>query len=394
VTQGAASNREAIVATERWFIKRGLPHFIADYSPTEDVLTRAVPLLTLIFLFEVANAPSREFPLWLSVVAVVTGFAILLGAWMLANRIRGRPLLARPDSVGAFEVAVFVFVPPALPLLFGGQWRSALATAGGNAGLLVVIYLGTSYGVVPMTRWAAARTGRELEEVVSLLVRALPLLILFITFIFLQNEAWQITSDLHGAFYWIVLALFVVIGVGFSTIRLPREIRVLSNFESWDEAVSRVDGTPAAALARAEAAAEHVDPPPLTRRQWVNVALVVLFSQFLQVALVSVMVFLFLFVFGVLVVTEPVARGFVDHAPHVLASLDLWGRDLVVTEELLRVTGFLTVFSGLYFAVTALTDETYRREFIGEILDEMRRSLAVRTVYLAARKHGATAPAG
>jgi hypothetical protein len=394
VTQGAASNREAIVATERWFIKRGLPHFIADYSPTEDVLTRAVPLLTLIFLFEVANAPSREFPLWLSVVAVVTGFAILLGAWMLANRIRGRPLLARPDSVGAFEVAVFVFVPPALPLLFGGQWRSALATAGGNAGLLVVIYLGTSYGVVPMTRWAAARTGRELEEVVSLLVRALPLLILFITFIFLQNEAWQITSDLHGAFYWIVLALFVVIGVGFSTIRLPREIRVLSNFESWDEAVSRVDVTPAAALARAEAAAEHVDPPPLTRRQWVNVALVVLFSQFLQVALVSVMVFLFLFVFGVLVVTEPVARGFVDHAPHVLASLDLWGRDLVVTEELLRVTGFLTVFSGLYFAVTALTDETYRREFIGEILDEMRRSLAVRTVYLAARKHGATAPAG
>jgi hypothetical protein len=394
VTQGAASNREAIVATERWFLKRGLPHFIADYSPTEDVLTRAVPLLTLIFLFEVANAPSREFPLWLSVVAVVTGFAILLGAWMLANRIRGRPLLARPDSVGAFEVAVFVFVPPALPLLFGGQWRSALATAGGNAGLLVVIYLGTSYGVVPMTRWAAARTGRELEEVVSLLVRALPLLILFITFIFLQNEAWQITSDLHGAFYWIVLALFVVIGVGFSTIRLPREIRVLSNFESWDEAVSRVDVTPAAALARAEAAAEHVDPPPLTRRQWVNVALVVLFSQFLQVALVSVMVFLFLFVFGVLVVTEPVARGFVDHAPHVLASLDLWGRDLVVTEELLRVTGFLTVFSGLYFAVTALTDETYRREFIGEILDEMRRSLAVRTVYLAARKHGATAPAG
>jgi hypothetical protein len=395
VTQGAAtSDREAIVTTERWFLKRGLPHFIADYSPTEDVLTRAVPLLTLIFLFEVANAPSREFPLWLSVVAVVTGFAILLGAWMLANRIRGRPLFARPDSVGAFEVAVFVFVPPALPLLFGGQWRSALATAGGNAGLLVVIYLGTSYGVVPMTRWAAARTGRELEEVVSLLVRALPLLILFITFIFLQNEAWQITSDLHGAFYWIVLALFVVIGVGFSTIRLPSEIRVLSNFESWDEAVSRVEGTPAAALARAEAAEAHVDPPPLTRRQWVNVALVVLFSQFLQVALVSVMVFLFLFVFGVLVVTEPVARGFVDHAPHVLASLDLWGRDLVVTEELLRVTGFLTVFSGLYFAVTALTDETYRREFIGEILDEMRRSLAVRTVYLAARKHGATAPAG
>lgn len=384
----------AILDTERWFLKRGLPHFIADYSPTEDVLTRAVPLLTLIFLFEVANAPSRDYPLWLSVVAVVAGFAILLGAWMLANRIRGRPLLARPDSIGAFEVAVFVLAPPALPIIFGGQWRSALFTAIGNAGLLVVIYLGTSYGVVPMTRWAGARTARELEQVISLLVRALPLLILFITFIFLQNEAWQITGSLHGPFYWLVLGLFVLIGVGFSTIRLPNEIRVLSRFESWDDAIQRVEGTPAAELRRELPAVEDVDPPPLTRRQWVNVALVVLYSQFLQVLLVSAMVFVFLFVFGVLVVTEPVARGFIDHTPHVLATFDLWDRELVITEELLRVTGFLTVFSGLYFAVTALTDQTYRSEFIGEILEEMRRSLAVRTVYLAARKHRATAPAG
>jgi hypothetical protein len=122
----------------------------------------------------------------------------------------------------------------------------------------------------------------------------------------------------------------------------------------------------------------------LSKRQWGNVALVFLFSQGLQVLLVSAMVFVFLFVFGVLVVTEPVARGFVDAQPNVLASFELWGRDLVITEELLRVTGFLTVFAGLYFSVTAVTDESYRREFIGEILEEMRRSLAVRAVYLAA----------
>ncbi len=70
----------ATTETERWFLKRGLPHFIADYSPTRDVLTRAVPLFVLIFLFEVANAPSRDFPIWLDVVAVAVGFGILLGA--------------------------------------------------------------------------------------------------------------------------------------------------------------------------------------------------------------------------------------------------------------------------------------------------------------------------
>jgi hypothetical protein len=238
----------AATETERWFLKRGLPHFIADYSPTRDVLTRAVPLFTLIFLFEVANAPKRDFPIWLDIVAVAVGFGILLGSWMLANRLRGRPLLARPVSFGVFEIAVFVLAPPAIPLLFGGQWRSALVTAVGNLLLLVVIFLGTSYGVVPLTRWAGARTVRELEQVVSLLVRALPLLILFITFIFLQNEAWQITAGLHGPYYWIVLGLFVLIGVGFSVIRLPREIGELSNFESWDVVVGRVDGTPASAL--------------------------------------------------------------------------------------------------------------------------------------------------
>lgn len=379
---------QAISETERWFLKRGLPHFIDDYSPTRDVLTRAVPLLTLIFLIEVANAPKRDFPIWLDVVAVAVGFGILLGAWMLANRIRGRPLLARPESVGVFEVAVFVLAPPAIPLLFGGQWRSALATAVGNLLLLAVIFLGTSYGVVPMTRWAGARTARELEQVMSLLVRALPLLILFITFIFLQNEAWQITAGLHGPYYWIVLGIFFAIGIGFSVIRLPGEIGGLSDFESWDVVVERAAGTPAAPLVEGVPSGSHADPPPLSRRQWGNVALVVLFSQGLQVFFVSAMVFVFLFVFGVIVVTEPVARGFTDAAPNVLATFDLWGRELVITEELLRVTGFLTVFAGLYFTVTAITDESYRREFIGEILGEMRRSLAVRAVYLAALKSG------
>jgi len=380
----------AISETERWFLKRGLPHFIDDYSLTRDVLTRAVPLLTLIFLVEVANAPKRDFPIWLDIVAVAVGFGILLGAWMLANHLRGRPLLARPESVGLFEVAVFVLAPPAIPLIFGGQWRSALATAVGNLLLLVVIFLGTSYGVVPMTRWAGGRTIRELEQVMSLLVRALPLLILFITFIFLQNEAWQITAELHGPYYWIVLGLFVAIGIGFSIIRLPREIGGLSDFEPWDVAVRRAAGTPAESLVGEVTDTTEHHPPPLSRRQWGNVALVVLFSQALQVILVSAMVFVFLFVFGVLVVTEPVARGFTDSAPNVLATLDLWGRQMVITEELLRVTGFLTVFAGLYFTVTAITDESYRTEFIGEILDEMRRSLAVRTVYLAALKSEAS----
>ncbi len=373
----------AIRETEAWFVKRGLPHFIADYSASRDVLTRAVPVLTLVFLVELVNAPKRSFPIWLDVVAVVAGFGILLGAWMVANGLRDRPLLARPVDIGPFEVAVFVFAPAVIPLVFGGQWRSAVATAAINVGLLVAIYVVTSYGIVPMTRWAAGETARELNAVVGLFVRALPLLVLFVTFIFLQNEAWQITADLYGPFYWIVLGLFPLVGVLFAVIRLPKEIGELSDFESWPTLMGRVEGTPVDALARTTAK-PRVATPPMGRRQWGNVGLVVLFSQALQVVLVSAMVFAFLFGFGVLVMTVPLTEGFVGTEPHVLATLDLWGRHMVITEELLRVTGFLTVFSGFYFAVSVLTDDTYREEFLEEVVGEIRRALAVRAVYLAA----------
>jgi hypothetical protein len=379
----AVPDAETIPRTERWFVKRGLPHFIDDYSASRDVLTRAVPALTLVFLVEIVNAPKRSFPLWLDAVAVVGGFAILLGAWMVANAIRDRPLLARPVDVGSFEVAVFVLAPAAVPLVFGGQWRSALATAAVNLGLLAAIYVVTSYGLVPMTGWAARETVRELNTVAGLLVRALPLLVLFVTFIFLQNEAWQITADLHGPFYWIVLGVFPMVGGLFAVIRLPREIGSLSTFESWDTLVGRVEGTPVETLAK-RTTQPVVATRPLSRRQWGNVGLVVLFSQALQVVLVSAMAFVFLMGFGVLVVSEPIVERFVGTDPHVLATLDLWGRQMVVTEELLRVTGFLTVFSGFYFAVSVLTDETYRAEFLEEVVGEMRRSLAVRAVYLAA----------
>lgn len=374
----------ALGATEEWFLRRGLPHFIAHYSATRDVLTRAVPVLTLIFLIEVANAPKRTFPIWLDAVAVAVGFAILLGAWMIANAFRGRRLLQRPDDVGLFEVAVFVLAPPAIPLVFGGQWRSAIVTAAVNVALLGVVYLVTSYGLVPMTRWAAGETLHGLNAVVGLFVRALPLLVLFVTFIFLQNEAWQITADLYGPFYWIVLAVFPVVGALFAAIRLPKEIGQLSRFESWETLVGRVERTPMAPLLHRGLDAPVSVTPPLGRRQWGNVGLVVLFSQALQVVLVSIMVFAFLLFFGFVVVTEPTVAGFIDGPPHVLATLDLWGRQMVLTEQLLRVTGFLTVFSGFYFAISVLTDDTYRAEFLEEVVGEMRCSLAVRAVYLAA----------
>ena len=41
--------------------------------------------------------------------------------------------------------------------------------------------------------------------------------------------------------------------------------------------------------------------------------------------------------------------------------------------------------AGFYFTVYVLTDATYRREFLDEVLVELRQAFAVRAVYLASR---------
>ncbi|HVE67089.1 MAG TPA: hypothetical protein VNB64_00775, partial [Solirubrobacteraceae bacterium] len=123
---------DELSAYERAFRRAGLPLLIEGYTAREDVFTRAVPLLTGVFLAESFGAIDLNWSLAANLAAVVGGLAFVLGALGVLNRARGRPFLSRPRDVGAPELAGFVVVPALLPLLFGGQWLSALVTAGLN----------------------------------------------------------------------------------------------------------------------------------------------------------------------------------------------------------------------------------------------------------------------
>ena len=63
-------------------------------------------------------------------------------------------------------------------------------------------------------------------------------------------------------------------------------------------------------------------------------------------------------------------------------------RDLVITEPLLRVAGFLGAFGAMYFTVLLSTDALYREEFADDVGPQLRQALAVRCVYRAARPDG------
>ncbi len=382
-----AEARRLLGATERWFLRRGIPHFIDHYRATEDVFTRTLPVLLAVVLFEVIGATNLEWRWWQNTLALAGGAGVLVGAWAGLNRLRGRPAFQRPDDVGPIELVAFVVLPAALPLMFGTQVGSAVLTAVMNIVLLAAIYLITSYGLVPMTRWAFGQTKRQLGTVLGLFGRALPLLLLFSVALFINTEVWQVATTLDGVLFWTAVSFFVLAGLSFLLIRLPGEVGALRDQLRGDALVSACAGTPLAEVAGMAdgVSLAEVETVPLSRRQQGNVLLVLLFSQAVQVALVTVTITGFFFVFGLVAIRPEVVAAWLGDASSA-GELTRWrwfGHEIVVTRALLHVAGFLGTLSGFYFTVYVITDSTYRQEFFTEVVDEVRQSLAVRNVYLA-----------
>jgi hypothetical protein len=345
---------------ERGFRRAGLPLFIEDRSAREDVWTRAAPLLTLVFVTEMLGAIDLDWPLLANAAAATGGLTILLGAFGLLNRARGRPFWSLPQDVGAAELAAFVFVPAILPLVFGGQLTSALVTAGINALLLLLAFAWIRYGLLAILVWAGKNLVDQLSASVAVLSRAVPLLLVFSLVLFVNTEMWQVFSGMPDAFLALVGALFAVVAAVFVAVQLPREVRELER------------GAGGAG-------------PPLERAQRFNVGLVMFVSQALQTLVVSVAIGAFFVAFGALAVGAEVRDAWEVARQSSVLSFTLFGEPVEVTEALLRVSGGIAAFSGVYYAVAVLTDATYRKEFRAELTEEMAGSFSARAEYLALR---------
>jgi hypothetical protein len=346
---------------ERRFRRAGLPLFIEDSSASEDVWTRAAPLLALVVIVELLGATQLDWSPAANIGAAVGGLAIVVGAFGLLNRWRGRPFFRLPEDVGPAELAAFVLVPALLPLVFGGQWGSALLTVGANLLVLGLAYAVIRYGVLSILRWTGPRLLDQLDASVSVLSRAVPLLLVFALVLFINTEMWQVFSTMPSAFLACVGALFVLVGTVFVAVQLPREVR-------------RLEG----GVGRAG--------PPLEKRERFNVGLVMFVSQALQILLVSFAVAIFFVVLGALAVGPEVREAWGVARENVVLSLRLFGERIEITGALLRVSGGIAAFAGLYYAIAVLTDATYREEFRDELTDEMAGSFSARAEYLRLRE--------
>lgn len=346
-----------IAELERGFRRDGLPNLILDFSAAEDVFTRAIPFLSLVFVLEVVSAMDLDESVWMNLLFALGGAAILFGAFGLLNVARGRPFLSVPSRVGRPELAAFVVLPGLLPIVFSGQWQFGFNTMLANAALLLLVYLVIGFGLVSIVRWAGARFFHQLGASVTVLVRAVPLLLFFSLVMFFTTEIWQVFTTPGPGAFWTAMALFVVLAMVFLAVRLPGVVR-------------EVQG---------EAAVGDV---PLRRKERLNLAAVALISEMLQVTFVSAAIWVFYVVLGSLLVNATVREAWLLRPDEVMFSIAWFGDQVQVNEALLRVATGVAAFVGLYYAVTILVDAAYRDQFVDSLTRELRDTFRRRSEYL------------
>ena len=316
-------------ATDVWFIRHGLPYFVPEQrAAARDALT-----------------PRRLVPLAIAVGVAAAAAAVAL-SWLVGDL-----------SLGAAGLTLVGFVAAAF------------------------------YGVTalrgrPILGWAVSRTMGSLHLLLPMVTRALPLLLLFVTFLFINAEVWQLASTLDGGVLWLTVLMFAAMALVFLLNRLPEELDGADQELGAEQLRRACRGTPLEAeleeLVGSGRVESHV-PARVESYERANLLLVMVVVQAVQVLVLAVAVFLFFMLFGAVVMNQSVMKIWVPDGTHSLVWLPN------VSVELVQVSVFLAAFSGLYFTVTVLTDETYREQFFTGVTSELDRAVGVRAAYLAVR---------
>jgi hypothetical protein len=285
------------------------------------------------------------------------------------------------------------------------NWPSATLIGVTVALALLLAYAGKPLRVAVIARWAARRAGAELDLLLPLITRALPLLLLFMMTLFINTEVWQVSSTLRRPSLYATVLVFAMAGAAFLLTRLPDEVREVQRSATTEGFARACVGTPLEEQARrlADARTEDVEPDEragpdeaedtLSRTQKANLLLVLLLMQAIQVLLLVIAVFLFFIVFGLLTIRPSVIEGWLGHPPTPITwNLGIAVLHLPVSSELYQVSVFLSAFAGLYFTVYAVSDAQYRAQFFGELSRGLEQAIGVREVYRILLRRAQEAP--
>lgn len=396
-------NALPIKEVERWFLREGMPFVVRDMRK-HPVLARSLPAL-MCFLGVVTGhsavsaiwlwiPPYRDLPrteakvriyeddlylLTQAGVATVTaiGFALFF-LWLRTER---RYLRSR--TAGIAGAVISLGLPPLLEGLVFWSFGDLRGMLINGTAVILVIYVFTRAGIGSLVHWACWHLVPHLGNLGRLVTRAVPLLLLLVTFLFINTENWQMSGNLDRPRLWGIAWFFIAMIALFLLVRLPEELRKLRVEITPESVRAACAGTELGRLAEQLPDADlKFDRHPMKLGERLNVLLIAFVSQGLQIALLGVLVFLFFVCFGAIAIKTSVAEAWVGHplteATFFTIPIPIEG----VSNELIQVSIVMASFSALYFAVYAVNDASYREQFFEEILEELQKVLLARECYL------------
>jgi hypothetical protein len=373
---------------ERWFAARGVPQLIEGFSTEQRMDARAVPFIgawLVIGTFLIwGRRPQADLGAQILLsLAALAAILVVLGLVLLLRR---HPPFRANARLDLLDIAMIGLVPSVAAAVVHGRLFADPIAVLGVAGFVLLgvglIYLVFGFGLLEIGWWALGHLRTQLTQILTLLARTLPVLLILVVFLLFASELWQAAHMLGGADLIAIIVLLLLVASLLVVTRARAEIGRLEETERTGDAVAtRLAGTPAEPLAGAMLAA-----PPPRRLRWlerINLVFLMLLSQLLQSLFVGLLVTLFLVALGVLAIPASVQEQWVGEPVRTVQGFELLGEPRLVSTELLVTAGLLGGMCALYFTGLALTDAAYRAEFHARVVADVEEIMAVHAAYLA-----------
>jgi MFS family permease len=368
-------------AADAWFLDQGLPAVLRPGRLVRRLWPRSAPALAAFAVFMANSAlvvlvtgkytiniegePTRAEWFVLVLLVLVLPIASLVG-WLVSriSTVRGRTVAAAVAVVAAIAGGII-----------GGPSHLVLADLIFEAIVMVAILALTASGLGSILSWTARTTLAHLAAIGSLMVRALPVLLL--TFlVFFNSPVWLMAGVVTRTRMWLAIVLLSLIAAVFVVaVTVDRFKPLLAAPDAAEGRNEQLADTPFSAMPDPRKTA------PLSRVERLNVMFVLAVSQLAHILVVAIVIALIFFVLGLILLSPEVLAAWTRNG-----SSDgiLLGMTIPVPQALIHVTMFLGALTFMYVSARAAGDGEYRTLFLDPLSDDLRLTLVARGRYRAA----------
>lgn len=366
------------LAAERWFLRHGLPAVLRPGVLVARVWTRSAPALAGLavtttfsllvvgvtgeYSIDINGAPTRTEWFVIAVILLVLPIAGVAG-WLVSRTDDVR--LRATVSAASLSIAT-------LGSIYAGPSARVFADVVVELIIVALIFVCTATGVGAILGWATRMTLGNLASIGSLLLGALPVMLLTVL-VFFNGPVWTMAGIISRPRLWLGLLFLMLIAVAFLVSGTLGRVRpILRPDAKQPEDAAQLTGTPFAAMP------DRPRRVPLSKPERLNVVFVLAMSQIVQVLTVSVVTGLLFFALGLILISPDLLAALTTNAS---TDGQFLGMTLPVPNALIQITMFLVALTFMYLAARAVGDKEYRAQFLDPLIEDLRLTLVARDRY-------------